>query len=117
MPTDPNDLMKTAPFLAHLAFGGVLFYGVSKFFDTVEGKLADDTRLEIAVWLLGVKAARKVQSWPQTFATMFDRLFGRKHLTWYCFNRSCMFSFLSALCSWAIVLAFTIGSPTRTMFR
>jgi hypothetical protein len=35
--------------------GGGLFYAVTKFFDTVGERLNEDTRLEVAVWLLGVK--------------------------------------------------------------
>jgi len=39
----------------HVGIGVGLFYGVIKFFDTVGERLNEDTRLELAVWLLGVK--------------------------------------------------------------
>lgn len=70
-----------------IAVGGGLFYGVVKFFDLVGDRLNEDTRLEIALWLLGVKTAEKLQPWTQTFTTVFDRVFGRKHLSWRCFFR------------------------------
>lgn len=81
----------SAPFAA----GMVLFTVVWGFFKGVESVLADDTKLEIAVWLLGVKVGGKVAPWwPQTFAKVFDRVFGERHLSWKCFRRSVYFSSL-----------------------
>jgi hypothetical protein len=59
--------------------------------------LTDRTKLEIAVWLLGVKVGQKVEPWPDTFAKVFDRVFGTKHLSWKCFWRSCIASFAASL--------------------
>src|SRR5579863_10022948 len=73
-----------------LAAGGVLAGIVWKFFDRVEAVLTDNTKLEIAVWLLGVKVGQKVEPWPSTFAKVFDRVFGTKYLSWRCFGRSCV---------------------------
>jgi hypothetical protein len=75
-----------------LAAGGVLAGIVWKFFERVEGVLTDQTKLEIAVWLLGVRVSQKVESWPGTFSKIFDRVFGKKHLSWKCFWRSGMAS-------------------------
>jgi hypothetical protein len=72
--------------------GGVLFGVVYKLFERVENVLTDDTKLEIAVWLLGVKSAEKVTSWPRTFSKVFDAVFGLKHLSIVCFFRSCIVS-------------------------
>src|SRR5579862_3815205 len=71
-----------------LAAGGVLAGIVWKFFERVEAVLKDDTKLEIAVWLLGVKVGQKLEPWPETFAKVFDRVFGKKHLSWTCFVKS-----------------------------
>jgi len=38
-----------------IGIGGGLFYGVIRFFDAIGDRLSDDTRLQLAVWLLGVK--------------------------------------------------------------
>jgi hypothetical protein len=73
-----------------LAAGGVLAGIVWKFFERVEAVLTDNTKLEIAVWLLDrKKLTPKFQSWPNTFAQVFDHAFGEKHLSWECFSLSC----------------------------
>jgi hypothetical protein len=85
-----------------LAAGSVVGGIVLKFFEKIETVLTDNTKLEIAVWLLGRKSiSPKLQSWPGTFATVFDRVFGTKHLSWKCFGRSCVASFSVALIAWA----------------
>ena len=77
-----------------LAAGGVLAGIVWKFFERVEAVLTDQTKLEISRWLrvknveTGIVAAEAV-NWPVTFAKVFDRVFGTKHLSWKCFRRSC----------------------------
>lgn len=92
-----------------LAAGGVLAGIVWKFFERVEAVLTDQTKLEIAVWLVGRKKfGPKVQPWPETFAKMFDRVFGQKHLSWKCFGRSCAASIVSAL---LILLVLFLNNP------
>src|SRR5216684_3595570 len=90
--TTITNLINSPP--GQLVAGGVLAGIVWKFFERVEAVLNEDTKLEIAVWLLGVKTAEKVQGWPDTFAKVFDRVFGTKHLSWKCFWRSCVASYL-----------------------
>jgi hypothetical protein len=87
----------SAPFAA----GIVLFGAVWGFFKGVESVLTDQTKFEIAVWLVGVKAGQKLEPWPETFATVFDRVFGTRHLSWKCFLRSCVAS-LSVTCIGAV---------------
>jgi hypothetical protein len=73
------DLPAIAEFLtkppAQFVAGGVLGGIVWIFFEKVEAVLSDNTKLEIAVWLLGVKTAEKVRTWAETFAKVFDRVF------------------------------------------
>jgi hypothetical protein len=79
-----------------LAAGGVLAGIVWKFFERVEAVLTDQTKLEIAVWLLGRKKRTSTpQNWPDTFANVFDRMFTNKHLSWRCFWRSSLASYMS----------------------
>jgi hypothetical protein len=59
-----------------LAAGGVLAGLVWKFFERVEAVLTDQTKLEIAVWLLGVKVGQKVEPWPDTFSGLFTGYLG-----------------------------------------
>jgi hypothetical protein len=81
----------SAPFAA----GVILFTVVWGFFKGVESVLTDDTKLEIAVWLVGVKPiGPKMEPWPDTFAKIFDGIFGKSHLSLRCFLRSAMLSVL-----------------------
>src|ERR1700721_2657311 len=74
-----------------LVAGAALAGIVWKFFERVEAVLTDQTKLEIAVWLLDRKKfSPTFQSWPDTFAKIFDRVFGETHLSWRCFVHSCL---------------------------
>src|SRR5580704_11666646 len=84
-----------------LVAGAVLAGIVWKFFERVEAHLTDQTRFEIAVWLVGVQIGQKVEPWPETFATILDKVFGKKHLSWRCF-------LVSALTSYIIVVLLVI---------
>jgi hypothetical protein len=78
-----------------LVAGGVLAGIVWKFFDKVDEKLNDDTKLEIAIWLVGRKSLKhKAQNWPIAFLATFDRLFTKNHFTLRCFFRSALSSLL-----------------------
>src|SRR5580700_7893762 len=74
-----------------LVAGGALATIVWKFFERVEAVLTDQTKFEIAVWLVGVKTAEMVP-WPETFAKLFDRVFGVNHFSWKTFCRSAFVS-------------------------
>jgi hypothetical protein len=86
-----------------LAAGGVLAGIVWKFFERVEAVLAEQTKFEIAVWLVGVQIQKNVAPWANTFATVFDRVFGLKHLSLRCFWRSCLASTASVLLVAALI--------------
>jgi len=91
----PTDLATTiATFInsppAQVATGGVLACFVWKFFERVEAILSDQTKFEIAVQLVSVETVRRIQPWVETFISMFDRVFGPKHLSLSCFWRSCV---------------------------
>lgn len=89
-----------------LAAGGVLAGIVWKFFERVESVLNENTKLEIAVWLVGRKPlGPKVEPWPSTFAKLFDRVFGTKHLSWKCFARSCVVSLSAFLVAEFIIVS------------
>lgn len=95
-----------------LVSGGVLAGIVWKFFERVESVLNENTKLEVAVWLLGrKKLSPTFQNWPDTFAKVFDRVFGKKHLSWKCFGRSCMASFVSMLVLFVLDALFRPGLP------
>jgi hypothetical protein len=91
---NPDELWRTVPVLAHLAFGGVLFYGIQKFFKELEEKLAPDAKIQIWLWLAGVRVSPRIQTWPKTFAHLFDKVFGHKHLSLTWFLRCCLASYI-----------------------
>jgi hypothetical protein len=102
-----------------VALGLILGTGTAKLFKAVGDVLGESTNREIARWLK-VKTlestiiANEAITWPDTFAKMFDRVFGSRHLSWRCFFRSSIASWASL----AIVLigAFTFGSaPLRSL--
>jgi hypothetical protein len=107
-----------------LVAGAALAGIVWKFFERAESVLNEGTRLEIAIWLLGRKKfGPKVQPWSDTFARVFDRVFGEKHLSWKCFGRSCIASYASVgiLLSVAVLIGLeplkTLGFINETEFR
>ena len=55
-----------------LAAGGVLAGIVWKFFERVESVLNEDTKLEIAVWLLGVRVTPKLSRAATYIGTSFN---------------------------------------------
>jgi hypothetical protein len=104
--------------LGQFAIGIGLMYLIEKFFKFVEEKLTDDTKLEIAVWLLGVKVGQKVEPWPETFARVFDRVFGNRHLSWKCFWRPCLATLIaSVICIGllAYLEPFAVAKPTLSV--
>ena len=101
-------LKPSEPFAAGVALFGIVW----GFFKGVESVLTDDTKLEIAVWLVGVKVGQKLEPWPDTFAKVFDRVFGAKHLTWKCFWRSCVASYAGVLL--VLLVAHFLGIHDRS---
>jgi len=91
-----------------IAAGGVLAGIVWKFFERVEAVLTESTKHELARWLRvksfesGIVADESV-NWPETFAKIFDRVFGRKHLSWHCFRRSALSTYIAFLFSMTIL--------------
>jgi hypothetical protein len=75
--------------------GGVLYGIVWRCFAGVESLLKPDAKLSIALWILERKPLSP--SWPGTFAAMFDRVFGEKHLSEKCFYRSAIVSYIARL--------------------
>jgi hypothetical protein len=63
--TTITNLIQSPP--GQLAAGAALAGIVWKFFERVEAVLTDQTKLEIAVWLVGVKVGQKIEPWPGYF--------------------------------------------------
>lgn len=105
MPDLPSvtNLINSPP--GQLVAGAALAGIVWKFFERVEAVLTDQTKHEIARWLRLRSAdasliADPVEPWPDTFAKVFDKVFGVKHWSWKCFVRSSIASFCLACLGW-----------------
>src|SRR4051812_49191885 len=88
--TTITNLINSPP--GQLAAGGGLGGIVWKFFKNVGDVLNEKTNREIARWLNVKKfesavVADEAANWPDTFARVFDRVFGEKHFSWKCFGR------------------------------
>jgi ABC-type phosphate transport system permease subunit len=71
---------------------------VWKAFVWFEADLTEMTKFEIAVWLVGrQKFGPKVESWPRTFAKVFDSFFGTRHISLQCFGLSVLMSVVTGI--------------------
>jgi hypothetical protein len=88
--------------------GGVLAGIVWVFFWRVEAVLREDTKLEVALWLVGIEIGKKFESWPHTFWSIFSTVFGNNALSFKCLYRSALASYSLAVI--VIVVALTLGT-------
>jgi hypothetical protein len=70
--------------------------------ERVEGKLKDNTKFELAVWLVGVNTSHRVAGWSDTCTKIFDQVFGVKYLSWKCFIMSALVA-LANVAVWALL--------------
>jgi hypothetical protein len=80
-----------------LVAGAALAGIVWKFFERVEAVLTDQTKHQIARWLRVRNVdtgllVEQVEPWPETFAKVFDRVFGLRYLSWKSFLTCCLVS-------------------------
>jgi len=79
-----------------LAIGGALLAMAWQ----ADGAISLEFKRDLSLWLVRLDPAavgHSVQRWPVHFAALFDRVFGKKHLSWRCFFRSCIASLLAFL--------------------
>ena len=68
--------------------------GIWALFDRAEKVVHPKIRERLSDWLTS-KTPIQIADWPGMFASVFDRVFGEKHLSWKCFRRSAIVSLLS----------------------
>lgn len=66
-------------------------------FSRSEKVASPDAKNAITRWLKNVRVGGTLENWPSTFASVFDSIFGKKHLSWRCFWRSCVASLIAVL--------------------
>ena len=81
--------------LAYLGAWFTTIGGVWFLFEKADETLAPEVRDRLGAWLEGVTAGDGVRQWPEHFITLFDRVFGRKHLSSACFKRSAVATFMT----------------------
>jgi hypothetical protein len=102
------------PIVSQVVAGGFLAGIIWKFFERVEAVLTDATKKEIARWLrvknfeTGI-IAEEAEAWPETFARVFDQVFGKTHLSWRCFGRSTIASIAIGLLGFPLAMDLSLN--------
>jgi hypothetical protein len=92
--TTITKLIQSPP--GQLVAGGALAGIVWKSSERIEAVLTDQAKLEIAVWLLGVKTEKPAKVGQDVLVSAFEGVFGKKHLSWKCATASvCLASVLA----------------------
>lgn len=69
--------------------------GVWTLFDRADKAIKDETRKSISRWLTETNPNEENSKWPGQFIKIFDSVFGEKHLSWRCFLRSSVASYIA----------------------
>lgn len=85
------------PVLLYAASWITITGGVWFLFERAETVASDEVKAAISRWLRNLDPAAALTNWPATFAAVFDRVFGERHLSWRCFSRSCIGSLVSVI--------------------
>lgn len=99
------------PLLLHAVTWATIIGGIGYLFEQAEKVVSSATKAAVSRWLLNLDPAGAVTGWPATFATMFDRVFDERHLSWRCFSRSCIASLVSV-----VVVTFLWGALRPSQF-
>ena len=73
-------------------------------FEKAEKALSEEARSRVANWIGEVDVGGSIESIPAQFGLLFDRVFGERHWSRACFNRSCLASVLSVVVVWCLML-------------
>lgn len=76
---------------------GVAMFGLTLFAGTL---LTERRRDEIALWLMGAVGE---ESWSRSFTSLFDAVFGERHLSLRCIVRSSLASLCAVLLIWLLM--------------
>ncbi len=63
--------------------------------DWVEKRLNKQAKKDISNWLQNLDIEGQLSSWPKQYVAIFDRVFGKNHLSWRCFLVSSAISITS----------------------
>ena len=77
---------------------GTLIGGIWLLFYAMEETATPDAKRSAVDWIKSIAAkstSQTIVESPQWFIEAFDRIFGDRHLTWRCFQRSCVASMMA----------------------
>lgn len=80
--------------LGILGTGFAIAAGFIGLFWKADEALSGPAREALGRWLQRLPVSAD-PNWPQVFAGMFDRIFGKRHLSWRCFFLSCLASLIA----------------------
>jgi len=83
-------------------------------FDKAEDIVKKESKDLLANLLLNLPSDKNqnMQTWLSIFLELFDKVFGEKHLSWFCFKRSSIASiFFFAICLSFFILLFEVDIP------
>jgi hypothetical protein len=83
------------PILTYGASWVVITGGTWVLFERAELTMSVHGKQAVSRWLHNVDPEASVATWPTLFGRIFDSVFGERHLSWQCFRRSCVASFLA----------------------
>lgn len=100
----PSEFLLVASWLGLIA-------GIWTLFDRAEKVVSEEVRTAISHWLQSVDPAKTFRSWPSSFVSIFDGVFGSRHFSLWCFWRSSIASL-----AFVLILTFTWGSVHPAAF-
>lgn len=71
--------------------------GVWALFDRADKALKGEAKKSISRWLTETNPTAENSKWPGQFISIFDSVFGEKHLSWRCFFRSSIASYIAII--------------------
>jgi len=75
-------------FLIYLTSYFGISAGIYGLFTKAGETIKDDTKKSVSKWLQNIELDKDAPNWPDTFASLFDRVFTERHFSWKCFRRS-----------------------------
>lgn len=78
-------------FLSFAGLSGAIYGLFAKAGENVK----NDSKKVVSRWLQNISLDKDSPNWPATFASLFDRVFTERHLSWKCFLRSSLASIIS----------------------
>ncbi len=83
--------------LTYLLAWVALVSGLMTLFSFAEEVTKSEVKSAVTKWLLNINVEGSFSNWPGQFAGIFDGVFGKRHISFRCFWRSCIASISSVV--------------------